>query len=248
MHISKTQTEALIVGGIAFVSFSAGSALTYIYAKRTLETKFNELLGVEIEEAKRFYRVLYKQDELSTPGEAVRTLIGDEQFAEAAQALRSYSPEMTAEEERAEEALTKPAKPTERNIFVADPADWDYEYELSVRNPLKPYIITEEEYLEAEPGFDQTSLTYFEEDDVLIDDRDQPVTDHEKTCGSGNLLRFGHGSKNNNVVYVRNETLQLDMEIMRSTGSYAREVLGFIDSKDDTLEHSARRPRRGERG
>ncbi len=79
---------------------------------------------------------------------------------------------------------------------------------------------------------EQVSLTYFDGDDVLVDDRDQPVPDPDDSIGEDHLGRFGVGSKDNNIVYVRNDRLELDFEILRSNGKYAQEVLGFIEHSE----------------
>jgi hypothetical protein len=40
------------------------------------------------------------------------------------------------------------------------------------------------------------------------------------------VLVFGHGSGDPNVVYIRNEKLQAEYEVLRDPGSYEIEVLG----------------------
>jgi hypothetical protein len=54
-------------------------------------------------------------------------------------------------------------------------------------------------------------------------------------------LRFGYGSNDSNMVYVRNPRIEMDMEIVRSQGTYTKEVLGFDDEAE--LKHSGRRRR-----
>jgi hypothetical protein len=95
--------------------------------------------------------------------------------------------------------------------------------------------------MENEPDHIQHTLTYFEGDDVLTDEEDQPINETDDTVGNANLLKFGHGSKDNNIVYVRNEKLDLDFEITRSKGSYIKEVLGFIQHDDRKRVRSFRR-------
>jgi hypothetical protein len=45
--------------------------------------------------------------------------------------------------------------------------------------------------------------------------------------GEKNLSRFGHGSQDPSVVYVRNDQLELVYEVVRSPQSYSEEVHGI---------------------
>ena len=96
----------------------------------------------------------------------------------------------------------------------------------------KPYVISWEEFAGAAREYDQDTLTYFEGDDVLSDGRDAVVDDVDNIVGAANLLRFGDQSRDNNIVYIRNDKLGLDFEIVRSKGNYAKEVLGFIEHSE----------------
>lgn len=137
-----------------------------------------------------------------------------------------------------------------KNVFIEPPADrntreleyegWDYETERSRRSGVKIYIITQEEFFTNEPEHTNATLTYFEGDDVLADEADVPIEDISQTIGTERNLKFGHGSKDPNIVHIRNETLQHDFEIVKSGGKFAEEVFGI-------MEHSAgsRKPRRG---
>jgi hypothetical protein len=82
-------------------------------------------------------------------------------------------------------------------------------------------------------------LEYFEEDDVLVDSRDSMIDNKEYMIGENALERFGYLSGDPNVVYVRNERLGMDFEIVKHKG--ARYAGGDID---EALQHSHRRPMR----
>lgn len=130
---------------------------------------------------------------------------------------------------------------------VEVPDDWDNEAEQARRDASKPYILSHDEYFEADPGFEQDELTWFEggRTAVLADSQGIPVEDVEGTVGEANLDKFGHGSKNANTLYIRNEVKQLDFEVTKSNGSYAQEVLGIDDTEEGgELRHSMRRPRK----
>lgn len=99
---------------------------------------------------------------------------------------------------------------------------WDYEAELPNRSPDFPYIIGFDEFEIGEEGFSQSTLTYYEKDDILTDDKDVPIYDR-RIVGE---LKFGHGSNDPNIVYIRNTSLQSEFEILRDSGSFQEIVLG----------------------
>jgi hypothetical protein len=139
-----------------------------------------------------------------------------------------------------------------KNVFagkepVEDEAEWDYEQELRIRaeNPDKPYILHHDEYFENETEYEQGTLTYYQGDDTLVDEKDMPVPDESNVVGDDALTAFGHGSKDKNTIYVRNESLEMDFEIIRAEGKFSVEVLGFDDTEGESLQHAhTRHPNR----
>lgn len=129
-----------------------------------------------------------------------------------------------------------------RNVFE-DPT-FNLEEERLHRTDSTPYVITYDEYFEAEKDYEQIALTFFEVDGVLIDTHDsKPIADMN-VVGDANLARFGDGSKDKNTVYVRNDRQGVDYEIVRSSGSYLEEVLGLPPEESNSLKHSDQRDRR----
>lgn len=128
---------------------------------------------------------------------------------------------------------------TVRNIFVSEgiDSDWDYEKELANRDSTHPYILHQDEYMNDEMGFTQSTLTYYDGDQILADEQDVPVYNHERVVGE---LKFGHGSNDPNVVYVRNENARAEYEILLFSGYFEREVLGLeADAEiDHEIKHS----------
>lgn len=122
------------------------------------------------------------------------------------------------------------------NIFLdGQPVEqFDYAAEVAKREPEVPYVITHDEFMENENGWTQQSLTYYNGDDVLTDDQDMPIPNIEEIVDSANLSKFGYGSRDKNVVYVRNEKIETDFEITFSGGEFSKEVAGFNE-----LKHSA---------
>lgn len=124
------------------------------------------------------------------------------------------------------------------NIFAKHGDDfWDHEAELSTRNPEKPYIIHCDEYIQSDMGFHQETVTYYAKDDILADQNDTPVYNFRVVLGE---LKFGHGSNDRNAVYIRNEKMKTEWEVLYHPGSYSYEVLGqqFDDEDEAELRHS----------
>lgn len=129
-----------------------------------------------------------------------------------------------------------------QNIFVNDDV-WDWEAERSTRRPDVPYVLHVEEYEESEMGYDQITLTYYMGDDIVTDDQDVPVYRPQNIIGEVRDL-FGHGSQDPNVVYIRNENLRAEYEVLRDNGSYEVDVIGLqveqaMERED--LQHSRHR-------
>ena len=124
------------------------------------------------------------------------------------------------------------------NIFVdGNPVEnFDYAAEVDKRDPDVPYVITHDEFMTNENGWTQQTLTYYNGDDILTDDQDMPIPNIEEVVDSANLSKFGYGSRDRNVVYVRNEKMETDFEITLSQGEFSKEVGGFNE-----LKHSAPR-------
>lgn len=228
-----TRTMILRLVVLASISWTGGCAATYYLTKRTMKAKYEKIIAAEIAEAKDFYARFYKRDEFETPESANAAFNPDEKVAITA--LRSYQSgvqdgvvikETTVEIE-------------EKNIFTERDTDddWDQEQENAYRDSIdsgEPFIINHDEFMTNEFDYQQPTLTYFADDDVLVDEKEKPIDAIDSIVGEGNLTRFGHGSNDNRIVYVRNNKLSMDFEIVKNEGSYARDVLGF--------QHSDQRP------
>ncbi len=128
------------------------------------------------------------------------------------------------------EVLEEPTEavwaPEQHNIFANSGDDWDLELELAKRasNPGEPFVIHYDEFTENDPGYSQSSLTYYVGDDTLVDEQEKPIMGHSVITGP---LLFGHGSGDPNVVFVQNDHLQAMYEIIQDTGYFSVEVLGL---------------------
>jgi len=254
-----TRSKTFLVTSVSTVSLGFGAAVGYVVAEKRLETKYTKIAEQEIEDAKKFYATLYKNDENADPtllaqAKGYSPALSEEQsdmdlLAEAQEEVKEATkvledlhyklPEPTdyTKVQLVDESTTKVAETQiiERNIFDEAAASGDhfnYGEEMIHRSPDRPYIISHDEFMESDQDFEQVSLTYYESDETLVDSADDVVPDIESTVGDDNLSKFGHGSKDENIVYIRNERLEIDFEVARSLGKYSEEVLGFLEHSD----------------
>lgn len=118
-----------------------------------------------------------------------------------------------------------PPEPPElvtKSIFADD--DWDYEKEKASRSPDKPYVIHKDEFYAEELDYTQTTLTYYAGDNIMVDEDDSPIYNHDTITGP---LPFGHGSGSKTVVHIRNDKLKAEYEVIFDPGLYSVEVLGL---------------------
>lgn len=110
---------------------------------------------------------------------------------------------------------------------------WNYEEELKNRTPEAAYVIHQNEYNHSNQEYSKVVYTYYAIDDVVTDSEDErPIINGDIVVGLDNL-KFGHGSDDADVVYVRNDVLELDMQICRVHRSFEEEVLGISRDDDD---------------
>lgn len=109
--------------------------------------------------------------------------------------------------------------------------NWNYGRELNTRTPETPYIIHQDEYDQNETEYTKVTYVYYVEDDVLVDEENNPLR-VDLIIGEENL-RFGHGSDDIDVVHIRNDRLELDIQLHRSSESFEEKVLGLENSEID---------------
>jgi len=231
-EIEMTDTQVnvgIVVAIVSLVAFATGVGVGYFIGKRDGKVVVvppekvddGQLSIFDLETSRITSPTLEADNELKRNIEARVDQLVEERLAQD-----EYLGEDEVEEE--------PGVVT--NIF-ANNDDWDFEYELANRNAAKPYVIHQDEFMADEMDFNQETLTYYEGDDILADADDTPIYDYHGLMGP---LHFGHGTNDPNVVYLRNEVLHMEWEILRHIGRFEQEVLGLAMEKEaeDELRHS----------
>ena len=251
--VTVTKNNPWIIAAAFVVGLGVGGLVAYKIAEKRLSAEFDQELTEQIAAAKAYRTRIAKEGEFETPEGAVNALIPDA-VVEAVQSYQgrtkqiAYDKPETIDPRPPVNIVIENAEVTENVTVVAkdDPRDWDYNAEIADRelNPNLPYTISFEEFNENNVNHEQTTMTYYTVDNTLADSQDGIVDNTDAIVGDDNLTRFGHGSHDPNVVYVRNEKIDMDFEIARMHGSYQSEVLN-IDPSPSTLQHSrVRRPNR----
>lgn len=105
------------------------------------------------------------------------------------------------------------------------------------------FIISYEEYHDPASGQDRVPATFYEGDDILVDNMDKPID--IDLVGAENLTRFGDGAEEDpNELHIRNEEVGVDFQVYRDARSYSEMILGIDPDDDLPTEVKIRKPRR----
>ena len=200
--------------------FGAGAVIGAVASYYVTKTKYETILEEEINSVKETYKK--KADKLEQQDKTEEKNIEEENIEEADQ---------IADEDRDNyNKIIKDSGYVNYTKYSKHPSV-DEEEEI-VKDPNdRPYIINSEEFGE-EIGYDTQTLTYFA-DGVLVDDVDDFVEDVDDVVGEDNLKIFEEFGAS--AVYVRNDYLMVDYEILKDDFNYS----DFQDPmSDEKLEKS----------
>lgn len=198
-------------------AFATGFTVGYIFTRRNLAGKYENILQEEIADVKRHYAMRQQNGDFNVEKIVEREV----------PVLKQTDP--PTQEERVN--LFDVARM--RDIIVSNGREeetFDYSKAEEEREFEDIYVITYDEFFDGESTNSQTTLTYYVEDDILADEQDESIDDPINLIGE-DCLQWGYGSKDNNVVYIRNENLGADYEVLRNQNSYSETVLGFKPPK-----------------
>lgn len=203
-----------------FLAFGVGLAVgiggTYFYLKQ----KYEEKLSEQIQEIRRHYqsKQTEKDDVKSVEESGENWAKGIKNFG------ASMSKETASERDFVHyESIAKRYRGTEET----DPAEKESPPE---DEPEEEIFTVSEEEMEAYDNFEDISLTYYAEDDILCDDQDQVIEDPEAVIGDV-LTKFGLKSGYPDTVFVINKRVRAIFEVLMVEGSYQEIVLGVKNEK-----------------
>lgn len=196
-----------------FLAFGVGLAVgvggTYFYLKQ----KYEEKLSEQIQEIRKHYQ---KKQERSKSKEEK-----DEKFAN-----RFEEAEERGKDRIAYESIAKRYQGSDEERPV-DPAEQESPPE---DEPEEEIFTVSEEEIETYDNFEDISLTYYAEDDILCDDQEQVIEDPDAIVGDA-LTRIRGKSGYPDTVYVINKRVRAIFEVLMVEGSYQEIVLGMKHEK-----------------
>ena len=225
----------------AALGFTAGLAVGAVTTYLTVKKTFRDRAEREIQEVREYYRnaapVVTVENEYLGAQDIVTEEDSDRPFTKEERQELIIEGQNIVENQgywahiaEKSAALSEPEFPP-GNAFVqyGEEDEKVVEFKVYERIEGKPYVISRLEFEDNEAGYDQISLTYYDGDDTLCDDKDSRIPDIDRVIGQRNLEYFGHASDDERVVYVRNEKFGTDYEIFKNDGEYTVMVLGLSD-------------------
>lgn len=196
--------------GLNFVMFVAGAtigaATAWYYAKK----KYELIAQEEIDSVKETFARMNRPEQPDEP-EKKKEILSNEKpdIVEYAKHLTqegytNYSAMSTSDNE--EEEDDQPEAPVPNRV-TSDSVE-------------RPYVISPDQFNEFD-DYTVISLMYYA-DNVLADDDDERVEDVDDVVGIESLDHFGE--YDDDCVYVRNDRLKVDYEILRSLRTYSEVI------------------------
>lgn len=180
-----------------FASFLFGTAVGVAVSWKILKTKYEQIAQEEIDSVKEVFSKRNKETA--------------EFLNDAAKTLSEIKEEIDEE-------------PSEKSEGIIDYSGMCRDFGYISENKEKkggdymndyPYVISPDEFDEI--GYNTVSLTYYA-DGVLTDECNDPIEDVDETIGEDSLNHYGEYEDDS--VFVRNDALRTDYEILRDLRNY----------------------------
>lgn len=197
------------------VIFITGAALGSVVTWRLLQKQYDERVNEEM--------MAFKKAQRDEKMEKLEQMHAD--LMEKKEELRVYE---TTVNDHHDEPREESTAPIEKNWKTTSEHYRGLLDEMGYyADEPEPYVISPEEFGDNVDGYELVSLNYYE-DGVLADDWDEPIEDIDKVVGKDSLTHFGEYEDDS--VYVRNDRLKCEYEILMRVGKFADKV------KDDSSE------------
>jgi hypothetical protein len=207
-----------------------GAALGFFFGFRWNREKIKAEAFKESEEEVQKIREMYEAKTVAAQPKPSAEEIVEEKGYRVAYTERPLRPPVPVQEERV--VIETP------EVIIQSADVWNYPEEIASRSPDEPYVIHQNEYTENETGYVQKVFTYWLLDEVLTDEENTVITEIDGVVGLKNL-QWGHGTDDPDVVFIRNEFLELEAQVCRIEKSYEQEVVGIGPEPESEIEHSA---------
>lgn len=186
------------------IIFAAGAAVGSAVTWKIVKTKYEQIAKEEIDSVK-----------------------------EAFSKKESISKEPTEDKEKSVDEIHSRLEKPNLMEYAAKVSECGYSEDLEEKNKEedvesmdddRPYVISPDEFGELD-DYDLISLTYYA-DEVLADDIDEIVEDVDNVVGLDSLTHFGEYEPDS--VFVRNDRLKADYEILLDERTYPEAIQGAV--------------------
>jgi len=219
--------------------------------KKLIENRYAELAQAEIDSVREMYekRIARECEKENNTIRIVNTeaLVEKKDFVHVDHERGLINPSKNLTRSSLEDNPYEKAKrnynlvPKKEEVFDGEPEEDDEDEEeddeprdaagyseqdmmdLTKINRTMPYVIDDREFSEEFDHHDKISLYYYKLDDVLCEENEEIIQEIESTIGYDSL----HVLDMQTTVWVRNEPLRIDYEIMALNKSYAETVMGI---------------------
>lgn len=194
----------------SFMMFIFGAAVGSVVTWQYIKKKYEQIAQEEIDSVKETFSKLKvkNKDNESEENNNVRTIVEIVERAKDKPSIMEYA--------------AKLHKQGYTNYSNTDSLSEDSNVsEEKVVYNGKPYVISPDEFGELD-DYETISLTYYA-DQILADEDDELVEDIEETVGFESLNAFGEYEDDS--VFVRNDRLKCDYEILLDQRKYSDVVL-----------------------
>ena len=220
---------------INILAFAAGAGAGFLITKKILEERYETRAQEEYDAMKEFFEV--KMESLKP--------IKAEELGDIVNQSLGIEPEKTEEPKKTEKPPRKAyhligagkADAVPLDELVEDPEDEEEddgelrdaagktegEMDLTKVDRLKPYIINDHEFTEEFDHHDKVSLYFYRADGVLAEENEEMIDDPDATIGREAMDQLDEGC---DTLWVRNEPIAIDYEIVAVNKSYAEMVYG----------------------
>lgn len=188
-----------------FLSFVIGASAGSLVTWKCIEKKYKQIAQEEIDSVKETYAKMRKDD-----------LKAKKTDLEAAKAKLH-----PAESEKVETPEVKPEEVQKYEDVIAKHNYTSYSNNINEKGgdvmTDRPYVISPDEFGDY-PDYETISLTYYN-DKVLTDEYNEIVDDIDDLIGEDSLNHFGEYEDDS--VFVRNDSLKVDYEILLDSANYS---------------------------
>lgn len=223
------KTQVAVVSGV--VGFGLGGATVYFTVSRprieAMREEISDKAFAQVEEIRKNY---------ADQNRELRKRLNDKVVDEIIDDTEDKHEEIVAKEIIDDSGYTLVNSHALQDS-VAHPTDEDdseieeVPEEYLVKEPSEPklgiVIVSEEEFLANEDGYESSHMDWFPVEEILADDANIPVENEERLIGPGL-----DALKSNDVVHIINHDMQIRVEVTRSLETYQERVYGIGKEAD----------------